>query len=108
LECGVPAGRREARPVDLAEGARGSRGVDRYVRRLTARGLVGLATGLLRMLERAYRAGYLDLAQVEYSVRVSAKLRGGVCRLVGTKARDAPSASAVGRVSSTLAPTRPV
>jgi hypothetical protein len=93
-----PGGRREARPVDLA---------DRYVRRLTARGL-GLATGLLRMAELAYRAGYLNLAQVEYSVRVSAKLRGGICRLVGTKARDAPSASAEGRTPAKLAPTRPV
>jgi hypothetical protein len=76
-----PGGRREARPVDLA---------DRYVRRLTARGLVGLATGLLRMVERAYRAGYLDLPQVECCLRASAKLRRSAGGLIETKACDAP------------------
>ena len=54
---------------------------------------MGLATSLLRMVERAYRAGYLDLAQVEYSVRISAKLRGCACRMIG-KARNVPSPSA--------------
>jgi hypothetical protein len=85
-----PGGRREARPVDLAEGSRGSRGADRYVRRLSARGLVGLATGLLRMVERAYRAGYLGLPQVECCLRASAKLRRSAGALIETKACDAP------------------
>jgi hypothetical protein len=58
------------------------------------------------MVERAYRAGYLDLAQVEYSVRLSAKLRGCACRLIGTKAHNAPRASAAGRTVS--GPARPV
>jgi hypothetical protein len=43
------------------------------------------------MVQRAYRAGYLDLAQVEYCLRLSAKLRGCACCLIGTKARDAPA-----------------
>jgi hypothetical protein len=72
------------------------------------RGLVGLARSVVRMVERAYRAGYLDLAQVEFSVRLSAELRGRACRLLGIRARNVPPASAVGLVPSKSAPTRPV
>jgi hypothetical protein len=42
------------------------------------------------MVERAYRAGYLNVAQVEYSVRISAKLRRRACCLIGTKAGNMP------------------
>jgi hypothetical protein len=71
------------------------------------RGLVGLATRLLRTVERAYRAGYLDLAQVEYSVRLSARLRGCACRLVGIEARNGRPAAAASRTASKVAPTLP-
>jgi hypothetical protein len=96
------SGRRKGRPVYPTNEPRRSRAAG--VRLLTARGLVGLATRFLRMVERAYRAGYLDLAHVEYSVRVSAKLRGRAYRLVGTKARNAPSASAAGRIPPKVVP----
>jgi dihydrodipicolinate synthase/N-acetylneuraminate lyase len=82
-----------------ANGSRRERAADAYARLLAARGLVSLATGLLRMVARAYRAGNLDLGQVECSVRISAKLRGCACRLVGTKA-----VSAADRTASKLAP----
>src|ERR1700730_9904972 len=91
-----PGGRREGRPEHPANEP-GS-----YVRLLSARGLAGLATRFVRMVEAAYRAGYLDLAHVEFSVRVSAKVRRSACRLVGTKARNAPSASAAGRAPSKI------
>ena len=88
-----PAGHREAGPANLADGSRRSRAAGSYVRPPAARLLMRLATSLLRMVERAYRSGYLDLAQVEYSVRISAKLRGCACRMIG-EARNAPSPSA--------------
>ena len=80
----------KALPGDRAGGSCGSPAADTYVRLLAARGLVGLATGLLRVVERAFGAGYLDLAQVEYCVRVSARLRRLACRLIGTNIGDAP------------------
>jgi hypothetical protein len=80
-----PGGLRKAQPVGMANRSRRSAGADVYVRLLAARGLVVLATCFLRVVERAYRAGYLDLAQVEYSVRVSANLRGRACRMIGTR-----------------------
>jgi hypothetical protein len=55
---------------------------------MAARGLVGMASILLRMVGLAQRAGYLDLAQIEYCVRISAKLRGGASRLI--RPRPAP------------------
>ena len=63
------------RPVNRVNGFRRSRAAGPYARLLGARGLVGLATSLMRIVERAYRAGCLDVAQVEYLVRVSARLR---------------------------------
>jgi hypothetical protein len=99
-----PGGRREVWPPDPANRSHRSGGAGLYLKLAAARGFVGLATSLLRMTERAYRAGYLDLAQVEYCVRVSAKLRGHACRLIGTKARNAPSSSASGRTASNLGP----
>jgi hypothetical protein len=41
----------------------------------------------MRMAALAYRAGYLDPAQIEYCVGVSAKLRGRARHLIGTTAR---------------------
>jgi hypothetical protein len=60
-------------------------GAGLYVRLLAAHGLVDLATSLLRMVGWAHRAGYLGVAQVEYSVRVSAKLRRRASRLIGPR-----------------------
>jgi len=59
-------------------------------RRLAARSLLGLAKRLLQAAERAHRAGYVGLAQIEWCLRVSAFLRRLAGRLVGaTPARGA-------------------
>jgi len=100
-----PGIRLKAQPVDAAKGFGRSQEADHYVRLLAARGLVGLATRLLRIVERAYRAGCLDVAQVEYLVRLSARLRAPARGLIGTKARSAPFPSAAGRTGSGRAPT---
>ena len=51
-----PGDRRQVRPVDRVNGSRRSRVAGSYARLLSARGLVGLAISLLRIVERAYRA----------------------------------------------------
>jgi len=100
-----PGDRRQVRPVDRVNGSRRSRVAGSYARLLSARGLVGLAISLLRIVERAYRAGCLDVAQVEYLVRLSARLRARARGLIATKACSAPFSSAAGRTGSRPAPT---
>jgi hypothetical protein len=95
------AGRREGGPANPANASHRPHTAAAYVMLLVARGLVSLATSIFRLAERGYRAGCLDLAQVEMSVRISAKLRGRARRLIGTEA-----GSASGRAASKLA--RPV
>jgi hypothetical protein len=59
-------------------------------RRLAARSLLGLARRLLQGPERAHRAGYVTLAQIEWCLRVSAVLRHLAGRLIrATPARAA-------------------
>jgi hypothetical protein len=90
---------------------RGSRNrpsaVGRSSRLVAARALVGLATRVLRMVTRAYRAGYLGLAQVESCVRVSAKLRACAGRLIGGTAHNASFGSGMRRAARPAAGVKP-
>jgi hypothetical protein len=74
-----------------------SSAVGRSARLAAARALVGVAICLLWMVARAYRVGYLGLAQVETWVRISAKLRARACRLVGASMRGVSCGSVVRR-----------
>lgn len=79
----------------------------RSVRLAAARALVGVALRWLRIVERAHRAGYLGLAQVESCVRISAKLRACACRFIGTSARMASCRSGMGRATAPAAGVKP-
>lgn len=89
-----PGARQRARPGDRLSACGRFPALDVYVRLPAARRLVNSATSLLQLVERGYRAGLLDLSQVEYSVRISVKLRGCACRLVGKKAVSAADRAA--------------
>jgi hypothetical protein len=89
IRAGHSAGLRELQPADPPGGSRRPRGAGLYVRLLAAHGLVDLATSLLKAVGWAHRAGHVGLAYVEYSVRISARLRGWACRLIGPRARGA-------------------
>jgi hypothetical protein len=84
-----PGVRRRDRPGDRSCASGRFHGLDAQVRLLAARRLVNSAMRLLRLVERAYRAGLLDLGRVEYSVCISAKLRGCARCLVGASAASA-------------------
>ncbi len=57
----------------------------RRMSRALARRLLGLALVLVHACTRAHRAGYLGLAQVEYCLQMSAKMRLLACSLAGIK-----------------------
>jgi hypothetical protein len=84
-------------PRPIIRGARGRiRSIGVPIRPLAARCVVGLATILLGAVRRSYAAGHLGLGAVEFSVRLSGRLRAVAARLIATKPRDPSSRRAAG------------
>lgn len=89
IGIGRPDRRKGFRIANRASGSQRPGRAGRYLNLQAARGLVGLATSVLRIAAGAYRCGYFGLAEVEYCLDVSAKLRARARRLLGTAAGNA-------------------